>query len=243
MMKRKTFSCTTILSAVGVSVLLILVTGFQKNDSNNTVYTNSQVTEKTVSDIDGNAYHTVTIGDQVWMAENLKTTHYNDGSPIPNVTEDTVWSRLTTGAYCWYNNDSATYRNTYGALYNFHAVNNGRNLCPKGWHVPTESEWLALETYLGGRSAAGGKMKEILTTYWDSSDTSVTNESGVCGFLGGGRARLGWFGDVGVYGTWWSSTGYDSNYAWHWGLSRGSASVRSNPGHMASGFSVRCVKD
>ena len=108
-----------------------------------------------VVDIDGNVYHTVTIGTQVWMVENLKTTKYNDGTAIPLVTDNTAWGALTTPGYCWYNNDSATYKNTYGALYNWYAVNTGK-LAPTGWHVPTDSEWTVLTTYLGGQSVAGG---------------------------------------------------------------------------------------
>ena len=108
-----------------------------------------------VVDIDGNVYHTVTIGTQVWMVENLKTTRYNDGTAIPLVTDGTAWAALTTPGYCWYNNDSATYKNTYGALYNWYAVNTGK-LAPTGWHVPTDSEWTVLTTYLGGESLQAG---------------------------------------------------------------------------------------
>ena len=202
-----------------------------------------KVADSTVTDIDGNVYTTVTIGSQVWMVENLKTTHYRDGSDISYVSDDTLWSALTAGAYCWCNDDSADYKDTYGALYNFYAVSDTCGLCPEGWHVPTESEWLALVAYLGGKDAAGGKIKEAGTTHWSVPNIGATNESGFLGLPGGGRGQISGCGEVGNYATWWSSTVYDSIYAWHWGLYHGNASVRFNPGHKASGFSVRCIKD
>lgn len=232
-----------ILPAVGIGVLFMFTTGFKQNDSSKNVPDNRPAAESIVTDIDGNVYHTVTIGNQVWMAENLEVTRYRDGSMIPNITADKKWHDLTSGAYCWYENNPAAYKEPYGALYNFHAVNDPRGLCPEGWHVPTKSEWVALEAYLGGRSAGGGKMKEAGSAHWNSPNIGATDESGFTGLPGGGRARLGWFGDVGEYATWWASTKHDSTYAWHWGLSRSSASIRANPGHKASGFCVRCVKD
>jgi len=107
----------------------------------------------TITDIDGNYYTTVTIGTQVWMVENLKTTKYNDGTGIPLVTDNTVWCNLSTPGYCWYNNDETTYKNPYGALYNWHTVHTGK-LCPSGWHVPTDSEWITLTSYFGGMNTA-----------------------------------------------------------------------------------------
>ena len=112
----------------------------------------------TVTDIDGNVYHTVTIGTQVWMKENLKTSRYNDGTPIPIETDGPTWGRATAGRRCWYENDSARYNSAYGELYNWYAVNAGK-LAPEGWHVPTSAEWQTLLTYLGGAGVAGGKMK------------------------------------------------------------------------------------
>ena len=116
---------------------------------------------------------------------NLKTTKYNDGTSIPNVTNDTSWSNLTTGAYCWYNND-VSYKNPYGALYNWYAVNTGK-LAPKGWHVPSDAEWTTLITYLGGESIAGGKLKEAGTTHWLSPNTEATNSTGFSALPGGRR--------------------------------------------------------
>jgi len=203
---------------------------------------NSKIAADTVADIDGNKYASVVIGAQTWMVENLKVTHYRDGRAILYVSDDTAWSALTTGAYCWCEDDS-TNKDTYGALYNFNAVNDSCGLCPEGWHVPTESEWLELVAHLGGESVAGGKMKESGTAHWNDPNVGATDESGFHGLPGGGRGRISGSGEIGEYATWWSSTSYDSTHAWHWGLYRGNAKVTFNPGHKASGFSVRCVKD
>lgn len=241
-MRREKSFRLVILPAVGLGIALVLIMGLKADEREYGNSDNARVPVSTVTDVDGNVYTTVTIGAQVWMVENLKVTHYRDSSEIPNITDDTVWSTLTSGAYCWCNNDS-TNKDTYGALYNFLAVSDTCGLCPEGWHVPTESEWLALEAYLGGRNVAGGKMKEAGTTHWNRPNIGATGESGFFGFPGGGRGRISGSGEIGEYATWWSSTAYDSTYAWHWGLSRGKASVRCNPGHKASGFSIRCVKD
>ncbi len=230
------------LPAIGLGVTLVFILGLKAEKPEQDNSNKSKVHANTVTDIDGNIYTTVKIGNQIWMVENLKVTHYRDGSEIPNITNDTVWSTLTIGAYCWYDNDSSN-KETYGALYNFYAVIDSCGLCPDGWHIPTESEWLALETYLGGRDAAGGKMKEAGTAHWNAPNIGATGESGFLGLPGGGRGRISGCGEIGNYATWWASTAYDSIYAWHFGLYHGSASIRSNPGHKAGGFSVRCVKD
>ena len=135
----------------------------------------------TVIDVENNVYNTVIIGTQTWMQENLKTTKYRNGTAIPNITDDTAWTTQTTGAYCWYNNDIANKTN-YGAFYNYYTVVDSRNLCPTGWHVPTDAEWTILTTYLGGASIAGIKMKA--TTFWASSNTGTVNSSGFTAFPG-----------------------------------------------------------
>jgi uncharacterized protein (TIGR02145 family) len=119
---------------------------------------NATSSSGTVTDIDGNVYQTVTLGGQVWMAENLKVTRYRNGDPIPCVNDASAWSGLSTGAYCHYNND---FNNAaiYGRLYNWYAVSDSRNIAPGGWHVPTDTEWQTLVDLLGGSSVAGGKMK------------------------------------------------------------------------------------
>ena len=166
-------------------------------------------------DADGNSYGTVTIGNQTWMAENLKTTKYKDGTAIPNVTVDAAWAALTSGAYCYYKNNVGTdYGATYGALYNWYAVNTG-NLCPTGWHVPTTAEWTTLTDYLGGLSVAGGKLKETGTTHWLTPNTGATNAFGFTALAGGMRYdNNGSFWDLYEYaGYWWSSTASSSSNA------------------------------
>jgi len=142
-----------------------------------------------VTDIDGNVYHIVTIGTQVWMVENLKTTKFRDGSSIPNVTDAEEWvghGELHSGAYCNYDNTAAN-SNTYGSLYNWYAVVDERNICPTGWHIPSEAEWATLIAYLGGQDVAGGKMKEAGTAHWSTPNTGASNSSGFTALPGGSR--------------------------------------------------------
>jgi uncharacterized protein (TIGR02145 family) len=139
-----------------------------------------------ITDADGNYYNIVTIGTQTWMAENLETTKYNDGNNIPNISDNVAWSNLTTPGYCWYNNDDSTYKNLYGALYNWYTVNRGK-LCPIGWHVPTDAEWTTLTTYLGGESVAGGRLKETGTMHWVSPNVGAINETGFTALPGSCR--------------------------------------------------------
>ncbi|HNY56232.1 MAG TPA: FISUMP domain-containing protein, partial [Chitinophagales bacterium] len=156
----------------------------------------------TVNDIDGNTYNTVTIGTQCWMTENLKTSTYNDGTAILNETINTQWVNLTTGAYCYYNNNISN-KATYGTLYNWYAVNTGK-LAPSGWHVPTEADWTTLINYLGGETVAGGKMKAI--TLWNSPNTAADNSSGFSGLPAGIRTQSGTYFDMGNEGNFWSAT-------------------------------------
>jgi uncharacterized protein (TIGR02145 family) len=200
------------------------------------------VSSSTVKDADGNVYHEVTVGTQVWMVENLKTTTYNDGTAIPLVTDNTVWGALTTPAYCWYNNDAGTNKSTYGALYNWYAVNTGK-LCPKGWHVPSDAEWTTLTTYLGGESVAGGKLKEAGTTHWASPNTGANNSSGFTALPGGSHYSNGLFYIMGTYGFWWCATENTSTDAWHRYMNSSSAIVTPKTALKNLGFSVRCIKD
>jgi uncharacterized protein (TIGR02145 family) len=197
-----------------------------------------------IKDIDGNTYQTVWIGDQLWFAENLKTTHYNDGTPIPNVTDDTAWSALSTGARSYYGNDSTTNAPVYGALYNWYAEENGK-LCPSGWHVPTDTEWTDLTDTLGGLSEAGGKLKEVGTVHWESPNTGtgVTDEVGFIALPGGRRLDSGAFSFIGDYGYWWSATSGSLYFSWFRYLSYDNASVTKNFSNKRYGFSVRCLRD
>jgi len=194
-----------------------------------------------VTDFEGNNYKTTKIGDQVWMAENLKTTKYNDGTSIPLVTDPTTWSNLTTPGYCWYNNDQA-YKATYGALYNWFTVNTGK-LCSTNWHVPSDTEWTTLTDYLGGANVAGGKLKEVDTTHWNSPNTGTTNESGFTALPGGHCLYDGTFGNIGNTGNWWSSTEFNATNALYRYLFYSNADLYQSFLNEKSGFSVRCVKN
>ena len=212
-----------------------------------------QMDVPTVTDGDGNVYGTVTIGAQTWMASNLKATKYNDGTDITYVTDNSTWGGRTQGAYCWYNNDASTYKATYGALYNWYAVDNnastkvasngGKNICPVGWHVPTDAEWTTLTDYLGGFSVAGGKLKETGTTHW-ISNTAATNSSGFTALPGGNRKYDGWgYVSLGTSGRWWSSTPDGTDSAFFRYMSNSGSDVQSSSGIRSFGDSVRCVKD
>jgi len=196
----------------------------------------------TVKDIDGNIYKTVRIGSQTWMAENLKTSRYNYGTPIPLVTDDIKWKNLSSHGYCWCDNDIPTNKNTYGALYNWIAVNNGK-LCPIGWHVPTDTEWGILISNLGGFKVAGGKLKETGTTHWNSPNTGATNETGFTALPGGCRYDNGAHSIVGDNGYWWSATRNSATHALSRYMFYNGSNVNRLTANKNSGFSVRCLKD
>jgi uncharacterized protein (TIGR02145 family) len=197
----------------------------------------------TVTDIDGNLYHTITIGTQVWMVENLKTTHYRNGDAIPNVKDSAAWISINTGAYCWSHNDEASYKFPYGALYNWYAVNDTRQLCPPGWHVPNYTEWSTVTAFLGGKNLAGGKMKETGTSHWKAPNDSTTNTSGFTGLPGGWRDGVGSTGPVGYEGFWWSSTKNFSSDSWGIGMIYDDVALQTSTYFNTDGRSVRCIKD
>jgi uncharacterized protein (TIGR02145 family) len=177
------------------------------------------------------------------MASNLKTTKYNDGTDIPLVTDAAVWAYLKTPGYCWYNNDAATNKNTYGALYNWYAVNTEK-LCPTGWHIPSDLEWTTLTTFLGGTDVAGGKLKETGTIHWQSPNTGATNES-LFTALPGGRRDFKTYSNAGNDGNWWSSTEFLSinNFARIRSMSYSGSEVRLVLNDKENGYSVRCIQD
>ena len=206
-------------------------------------FTTHGITPSTVTDIDGNIYHTITIGTQVWMVENLKTTKYRDGTSIPNVSNNTAWSNLTTGAYSDYNNTQSISA-TYGRLYNWYAATDAHNIAPAGWHIPSDAEWTTLTTYLGGEYVAGGKLKETDTTHWESPNYGATNESGFTALPGGVRYNSGGFNWLYEHGYWWTSTEINSSLAWFWRLDySGSNDERMNFYNKNAGLSVRCIMD
>jgi uncharacterized protein (TIGR02145 family) len=218
-----------------MGVLLILTYSCEKSSDNNPP-------SSTVTDIDGNVYHTLTIGTQVWLVENLKTTRYNDGTPIPYVTDGVEWSNRDTSGYCWYNNDIAN-KTTFGALYNWFTVNSGI-LAPAGWHTPTDAEWTILTTFLGSESIAGGKLKEMGTGSWRSPNTGATNESGFTALPGGHRDVNGNFSAMGDDGFWWSASEYGTTgKVWYRNMNYNYAGVLSVSNNKINGHSVRCIKD
>jgi uncharacterized protein (TIGR02145 family) len=196
----------------------------------------------TIADVDGNIYKTIAIGGQIWMAENLKTTKYKDGTAIPNITESNTWGSLTTPAYCWYNNNAEN-STVYGALYNWYTVYTDK-LAPKGWHVPTDAEWTTLTTYLGGDSVAGNKLKEIGNTHWQYKNTDANNISGFTALPGGCRqSRNGSFEGIRLYGQWWSSSEYPNTNSWNKGLNYRNSNVWRGTVEQSYGLSVRCLRD
>jgi uncharacterized protein (TIGR02145 family)/uncharacterized repeat protein (TIGR02543 family) len=220
--------------------------------SNHTLVAQWKLFEPTILDIDGNIYKTVYIGTQQWMAENLKVSKYNDGTDIPNITDRTQWSNLTTGAWSYYTNsywtnDAAIYAAKYGKLYNWYAVsktsNGNKNVCPTGWHVPTNAEWTVLTDYLGGESVAGGKMKEVGKINWASPNVDASNESSFSGLPGGYRSFDGYCYSVGVGGSWWSSSEWSSYFAWSRYLASSNGDAVNFNYDKRDGLSVRCLKD
>ena len=214
---------------------LLLINSCEKDDGVNNH-------SNTVSDIDGNVYHFDTIGTQIWMIENLKTSRYNDGTPIPVVPDNLYWSRLTTGAYSDYDNTPDSSK-IYGKLYNWYAVNDARKLAPAGWHVPSDSEWALLLTYLGGESVAGGKLKETGTAHWNSPNVSATNESGFTALPGGRRDFNGTFYYIRQNGYFWSSTEWNTPSAYYRFMFYNTSNIDWMANYKTMGFSIRCVKD
>jgi len=222
-----------------------------------------------VDERDGQTYKIVKIGTQLWMAENLRATEFNNGTPIPQVTDDSEWQHLNTPAYCWYNNDVDNYKVTYGPLYNYYTVYSGK-LCPIGWHVPDDEEWTTLANFFGGTylgystnkdpdtgrilftipyyTVAGGKLKEVGTTHWQAPNTGATNESGFSAVPGGYRDLKGPFYHVGYNGVWWSATTPDNTSpaqvtASQWSVNYASNDLYKHYFEKQVGLSVRCVKN
>jgi uncharacterized protein (TIGR02145 family) len=232
----KNFHLSRILAFAAVLILISSCEG-DEGDSN------------ALTDSDGNEYATIVIGNQEWMAENLRTTSYSNGDPIPNIPDNTQWAETTTGAWSHYNNNNS-YDNPYGKLYNWYAVKDSRNLCPTGWHAATLNDFTILIDYLGGEEVAGTKMKSIGTLgdgtgLWYSTDSvgwdfiPGTNESGFSGHPGGFRYGSGEFTYMGRTGQWWS---LDNNYdPWYLYLTTISNETQFTTG--GGGYCVRCVRD
>lgn len=238
-----------LLTILSVFILMILVCG------------NPATTEdpETVTDIDGNVYHTVQIGNQIWTVENLRTTKYNDGTTIPHITDNVEWETDTNGAYCYYDNttddDSIT---KFGALYNWHAVKTGK-LAPAEWHVPDSSDWDELRDYLIANgynwdgTTSGNKIGKSMATKTDwhsageegdvGNDFSSNNSSGFSALPGGYRSDLGSSSSIGYYGYWWSTTEIDTSFIYGHHLCFDYYSLVRSSYYKESGFSIRLVRN
>jgi uncharacterized protein (TIGR02145 family) len=246
-MKMKTgiFYCSLIITGM----ILLFACGCKKEETPEAappgILFNPDLTYGTMTDRDGNSYKTITIGSRTWMAENLKVTHYRNGDPIPNIISANTWSELTSGAWCSYEN-RADCSETYGKLYNWYAVSDSRILAPDGWHVPTDAEWTELETFLGGKWVAGGKLKEAGTVHWYSTYDSITNSSGFTALPGGYRPyNNGPFSEIGYDANFWTSSEADSTYHTVWQRMLIYEDEWSNRFEVfkGNGFSIRCIKD
>ena len=224
---------------ITMTLLLMITAGCKKNSDS------PLPSPGTVTDIDGNVYHTIKIGSQVWFAENLKTTRFRDGTSIQNLTTDEAWTGSvinSSGAYCNYNNDAGN-AGIYGRLYNWYAISDSRNITPLGWHVPTQDEWETLIAYLGGGTLAGGKLKESGTNSWLMPNTDATNQTGFTALPGGFRVNSGEFGMIGAFCTFWSSTTTDENTAMNCGLFSEAAEATLGLNHKGTGAAIRCIRD
>lgn len=248
------------LICIAITFFAVTIAACDKDDDKSQDPIPEDVTDA-ITDADGNVYTTVTIGTQVWMVENLKTTKYNDGTPIPNVTNDAEWVGLTTGAYCNYNNDAAI-ANKCGRLYNWYAVNTNK-LAPKGWHIPTVAEWTILQNYLiaqgynyDGTTSKNkiGKSLAAKTDWVESAEAgavgnnpSTNNRTGFNALPVSTRAWThsnGQFDELGEHTSWWSSTLFpDADLVYIKFLSNRSGALCSEENEFTTGSSVRCIKD
>jgi uncharacterized protein (TIGR02145 family) len=186
---------------------------------------------------------TVAICNQVWMKRNLDVDTYNNGDPIPKVTDANAWINMTSGAYCYYQNDSASYASLYGKLYNWYAVTDPRGIAPPGWHIPTTQEWDALSTCLGGNTVSGGAIKEAGINHWLFPNTGATNSSGFTALPGNYRDPSGYFSVEGIYAFFWSANEYNSTDAFGRRARYDNTTFYLTSGVKYGGHSIRCIKD
>ncbi len=251
-----------ILSLLLIGSCLLIVSSCKKEDDpapieqpDVIIYDTIVAPPNMVYDASGNLYSTVVIGDQRWMRENLRTSHFNNGDPIPYVPAVTEWSAMSSAAWSYYDNDAA-YGEIYGKLYNWYTVSDPRNVCPAGWHVPTDEEWMELEVTLGVPEAeltltasrgsdanAGGKMKA--TVLWDPPNSGADNSSGFFGLPTGTKGPTALFIYNGSRGYYWSSTTHELNdsHAYSRQLWWNSHGIFRYAEHKRAGIAVRCVED
>ena len=232
-----------------IIVILLIIISFLISCDNNPA-NSEEIETGTLSDFDGNIYKTVKIGDQWWMAENLKVTHYRNGDSILNITNNDEWAHLDTSAYCCYNNDINNF-DTYGCLYNWYAIGDNRNIAPEGWHVPSDEEWKILEMYIGlsqdeansdrYRGTSEGK-KLKAKSGWNSKGNG-TDEFGFTVLPGGFRFLYGYFVYIGDFAIFWSSTDTSNNEAWFRELECDSINIYRGYYKKEVGFSMRLISD
>jgi uncharacterized protein (TIGR02145 family) len=220
-----------IILAVSLNLPILLLISCKKDADNNVIV-----------DKDGNSYKTVQIGTQTWMAENLRTTTYQDGTSITYSPDAAAWS-ASTDAYCWYDNDETAHKESDGALYSQYAVVSTKGLCPTGWHVPSDSEWTILMEYLGGTAIAGGKLKKQGTDEWTSPNTGADNSTGFTALPSGFRATSGYFEFLNTYGFWWSTDSHSDEQGYTWVVNNMNTNFYKNIWSKHAGYSVRCIKD
>ena len=211
------------------ALILILVSGCKKEN------------DFDVTDIDGNGYHIVTVGNQEWLKENLKTTKLNDGTAIKLEPGNSAWESLTVAGYCWYDNDPSK-GNIYGALYNYIAVASGK-LCPTGWHVPSKAEWETLRDNAGGEAIAGGNLKEKGTVHWNSPNTGATDQVGFTALPGGERYEDGRYFYLGENNNFWSTTPGPSGDPFGVRMYHDGSDFHMSEFMKEMAISVRCIKN
>jgi uncharacterized protein (TIGR02145 family) len=234
-----------IIPSISVANYGLGQTGISAHTCNATNVHNSTLYYGVMEDQQGNIYKTITIGNQEWMTENLKTTIYRNGDPIPNVTNNSQWASTTDGGWCYYNNN-AQFDCPYGKLYNWYTVSDPRNVCPTGWHVPSNEEWTSLASYVGvgNEGIAGGKLKSTGTQYWLDFNLAATNETGFSGLPGGQRNNNGVFITIGQSGSWWTaSEDFDLQWPFFRYLSSQAGEVSQGSFSKNLGNSIRCIRD
>jgi uncharacterized protein (TIGR02145 family) len=250
-MKFKSMKIRVFIKPLTISVIILpLLAGCEKEEKIDPILFNTSITYGKLTDQNGNSYKTVTIGSQVWMAQNLRTTRFNDNATIPMVKDSIAWSMLSTPAYCWYENYNSSLQNIYGAFYNWYAVNTGK-LCPAGWHVPSDQEWIALRTFLGGEELAGGKLKESGTSHWQSPNSGATNESGFTALPSGmrgivGTGNQGKFDGRGTDCCWWSTTRLNAeplSLIFGLWINTNYSRIFRREFYVSDGATVRCIKN
>lgn len=228
----------TMKAAWAVLALMLTVSCRKENSILVTPAGEERVVQDNTVTTENLTLNVVRIGRQIWQKKDLAVTRYRNGDRIPEVKDPNQWANLTTGAWCYYNNDPKN-----GKLYNWYAVNDPRGLAPKGWHVPSDDEWTTLTNFLGGYDVAGGKLKEAGTEHWNEPNADATNSTGFTALPGGTRYYLGQYFDAGGYGYWWSSTEASDNSAFHRYLTSFYGAISGTTDYKTNGFSVRCLHD